>query len=232
MKTLLTILFVFCFACCQSQTVLLDVDRKQEQRRPESGPNTKAFSHAFFRFGEAASGDFEGARIVYGSSLSLAMGFRKKHKISRALSAGYDLELSYTDYKLLQRKGKTLPDSILFNKSERLDFVGPGLGFFTRINFDPKRGNYLGNYLDLGIAGVWNVSIKRITKNKLQDGTLVKTIIKNLPYVNDIDAKAFIRIGKNHFSLYASYRFTEYFKSSYNYPDLPRVVIGIEAAAF
>ncbi len=232
MKTRFIIIFVFCFASVQSQTVLLDVDRKQEQRRPESGPNTKTFSHAFFRLGAVASGDFEGARIAYGSSLNLAVGARKKYKITRAISAGYDLEINYTDYKLLQRKGKILPDTILFNKSERLDFAGPGLGFFTRINFDPQRGNTLGGYLDIGIAGLWNASIKRITKNKLPDGTLVKTVLKNLTYVNDIDAKLIARIGKNHFSLYASYRLTEYFKPSFNYPDLPRVVIGIEAAAF
>lgn len=232
MKTISTILFVFCIVTGHAQTVLLDIDRKQEQRRPELGPNTKSFTHALFRIGAVASGDFEGARIVYGSSINLAVGIRKKHKISRVFSAGYDLELSYTDYKLLQRKGKILPDSILFNKSERLDFTGPGLGFFTRINFDPNRGNYLGKYLDLGITGLWNVSIKRITKSKLQDGTVVKTVTKNLPYVNNVDAKAFARIGKNHFSLYASYRLTEYFKSTFNFPDLPRLVIGIEAAAF
>jgi hypothetical protein len=223
---------LFLSAASTAQTVLLEVDRPYASRYAETGPNLKQFTHAYFRFGLPASNDFDGARIVYENSVHLALGVRKKYRISRTFSFGYDMELDYDDFKLRQEKGKTLPDTILYNKTERLDYSGLALGFYGRLNFDPGRGNYLGNFLDIGISGLWDFSVKHITKSNMPDDTQVKTITKHLPYVNNVNARLFARLGKNHFSVFGYYRLTPLFKSSYNYPDLPRLTLGLEAAPF
>jgi hypothetical protein len=219
-------------AAIPAQTVLLNVDRKAEDRISQHGPNMKKFAHFLIRAGAIVSGDKAGARIEYGTSVNLAFGVRKKFKISPFYSIGYDIENEYTDYKIKQEKGKLLPDTVINNVSGRLDYSSIGLGFYNRFNFDTRRGNFLGTFLDLGIMGEWHYSIKAIAKNENKDGTLNKNITKRLPYVNNINAKAYARFGYSHLSIYASNRITDLFKSSYDFPDLPRIIAGIELAVF
>lgn len=216
----------------KAQTVLLNVDRNNEQKITERGPNLKKFTHIIFHAGLLASQDKPGAQIIYGGSLNLALGIRKKYKITPFYSLGFDIQNQYTDYKLKQVKGKILPDTVINNISGRLDYYSSGFGFYNRINFDPRRGNFLGAFLDLGIMGEWYYSIKSVSKNKRTDGTILKSVVRNLPYVNNLDAKIYARIGFSHFSLFGSYRLTELFKTSFNYPDLPRLILGMELAIF
>jgi hypothetical protein len=215
-----------------AQTVLLNYDKTNEVKPSIKGPNLKKFAHVIFRAGFLVDEDKPGARIIYGPSVNLAIGVRRKYKITSFYSLGYDVESQYTVYKLKQKQGKILPDTILNNVVGRMDYSTIGLGFYNRFNFDPGRGNFLGTFLDIGIMGTFDFSVKSISKNKQDDGTIVKTIIRLLPYVNNLNSKVYARLGYSHIALYASYRITDLFKSSFNYPDLPRLVIGIELAAF
>jgi hypothetical protein len=228
----LFVCFIFFCIVSSAQTVLLSVDRNNEINASERGPNLKKFTSIFFRGGCLASKDNPTARIIYGSSVNLAVGVRNKYKISSVYSLGYEIECQYTDYKLKQTKGKIIPDTIINNLSGRLDYSSLGLGLYNRFNFDPHRGNYLGNFLDIGIAGEWDFSIKEISKNKREDGTVFKTTTKHLNYVNNLNTKVYARIGFSHFSLYGSYRLLDLFKPSSIFPDLPKLVLGIELSVF
>src|SRR4051812_38609776 len=92
---LLFILLVFCSSSF-AQTVLLEVDRKKEQRISTFGPNLGRFSHPYVRLGFLASNDFEGGRIKYGSSVNAAFGVRQKYKVSALYSLGFETEIQYT----------------------------------------------------------------------------------------------------------------------------------------
>lgn len=234
MKYTVIIIILFLFACIKTgaQTVLLNVDRSTETRPLEFGPNLKRFTHFMIRGGIIASPDKPGARIVYGGSVNLAFGIRRKIKISSVYALGFDIENDYTDYKFKQEKGKVVPDTIINNVSGRLDYSTLGFGIYNRINFDPGRGNFLGTFLDIGIMGEWHYSIKSISKNDMNNGTLAKVTVKHLKYVYNTNAKVYCRLGFSRISLYASYRLLELFKPSYNYPDLPRIVAGIDLAVF
>lgn len=231
MKKAALLIFLFAGLSANSQTVLLNVDRKSEGRISDRGPNLKRFTHFFLRGGVFVSEDKAGARIIYGPSVNLAFGVRKKFKISNIYSLGYEIENQYTDYKFKQEKGKTVPDTVI-NDVGRLDYSSIALGFYNRFNFDPGRGNFFGKFLDIGIVGEFHYSIKSIVKNDQPDGTLDKTITRHLKYVNNANAKVYARIGYSHLSLFASYRLLEIFKPSYGYPDLPRIVAGIDLAIF
>jgi hypothetical protein len=215
-----------------AQTVLLNVDRASETNKEKTGPNQKKFSHVIFRAGIVAFEDKAGARVKPLSSVNIAFGVRNKYKIGTVYSLGYDIETQFTDYKMKQDEDKIFPDTILNNVSQRLDYTSFGLGFYNRFNFDPGRGDFLGTFIDLGIMGTWDFSIKQISKNKMSDGTLLKNIVKHLPYVNNFNSKVYVRAGYSHLSVYGSYRLTDLFKSSYHFPDLPRFIIGVEIALF
>jgi hypothetical protein len=231
MKNAVLILLIFAGISVHAQTVLLKVDRKTETKETEHGPNLKRFTHFFLRGGMLASEDKPGARIIYGTSVNLAFGVRKKFKISNIYSLGYEIENQYTDYKFKQEDGKLVPDTIK-NKVDRLDYSSLGVAFYNRINFDPSRGNFLGKFIDIGIKGEWHYSIKTVTKNDGINGTLVKTTTRHLNYVYNTNALAYTRLGFSHFSLYASYRLLDLFKSGTHYPDLPRIVVGLDLAVF
>jgi hypothetical protein len=230
MRSKLILIFsIMCFSAA-AQTVLLNVDSNTELPETEFGPNLKKFTHFYFRGGFLASADKPGAEIRYGSSVNLSFGLRKKYKISPVYSLGFELEYEYTDYKMKQVEGKILPDTVINNISQRLDYSTLAFGFFNRINFDPSRGNFMGTYLDIGILGEFHYSINSISKNDLPDGTQQKIVTGNLDYTNNTNAKVIARLGYSHISLYGSYRLLDLFDSGY--PDLPRVIVGIELSLY
>jgi hypothetical protein len=213
------------------QTVLLQVDRAVDSLPSVRGPNLQKFSHFYFAAGFVLGADETGGKIIYGSSVNLAAGVRWKYKIGKVYSLGYETSFSYLDYKLDQVESKILPDTFL-NDIERLDYLSFQLGFYNRFNFDPQRGNYMGYFLDLGIRGEWDYSIEHIRKNELPDGSEVKTSISALPYVNRLNYNLFARIGLNKLLMFVSYRMSDLFKSSYNLPETPRLIAGIELSIF
>ncbi len=214
-----------------AQTVLLKVDRNEDRKVSDHGPNLKSFTHFYLRGAMLASEDKPGARIIYGPSVNLALGVRVKFKVGDVYSLGYEIEAEYTDYKFKQEEGKLVPDTLI-HKMNRLDYYSLSAGFYNRFNFDPNRGNFTGTFLDLGINGEWHYSIKSVAKDNMPDGTKQKTVTKNLGYVNNINARLFARLGFNHTSLYVSYRLMDVFKSGNSYPELPQIVAGIDLGLF
>src|ERR1051325_2249097 len=152
---LIVIFFLLIFNTpCFSQTMVLQVDRSRDSIPSERGPNMKKFGCLFLGGGFALSGDKEGAKIKYGSSGELYFGYRAKYKVSPIYSLGWEMMLHWQYYKLSQVSGKILPDSLLHDV-ERFDISSIGASFYNRFNFDPKRGDYLRNFLDVGITGEW-----------------------------------------------------------------------------
>jgi hypothetical protein len=212
--------------------VLLSVDTQKDKTPVERGQNLKRFTHAYIHAGFVSSNDNPGARIMYGSSVNLGLGMRKKYKISPLYSLGFDIQADFTDYKLKQSEDKILPDTVVNNIMGRMDYTSIGIGFYNRINFDTHRGNFMGTFIDIGIMGTWDFSVKEVSKNKQPDGTIVKTVVKNLPYTNSINSNVYARFGFSHLSLYGSYRLTDLFKKSYEFPELPRLIVGLEIGIY
>ena len=214
-----------------AQTVILQVDRGNDSIPATHGPNLKKFVHFFMCVGFVAGGDEAGARIKYFNSMEYSIGARWKYKISNVYSIGQEWKLNNSIYKLKQDPGKMLPDTFL-NDAERLQLYALQVGFYNRFNFDPKRGNFLGNYLDIGIRGEWDYAISHIIKNELPDGSKIKSSITSLPYTNSFNYSVFGRVGLNKVLFYASYRLSDLFKSKYDYPELPRLTAGVELSIF
>ncbi len=232
MKNKLMLLFLLMNLSAFSQTVLLNVDSNNEQPDNEYGPNLKKFTHLYLRTAFLVSSDHPGAEIIYGSSVNLSLGIRKKYKISPSYSMGFEIEYEYTDYKMKQVDDKIFPDTIINNISQRLDYSSFALGFFNRINFDPGRGNYMGVYLDLGITGEFHYSITTISKNDLPDDTEQKVVTGNLQYANHTNAKVVARLGYSHIALICSYRLADLFTADSGFPDMPRTILGLELSLF
>ena len=217
-----------------AQTKILEVDRKIDTLPKTFGANLKNYLQMYIGYGFVVGQSEKGAAIKYGSSSDFVLGFRYKRKIGNVYSIGYDLNYHRTSFYLVQNSMKIIPDTILHDK-EKFVFNAFGLSLYNRFNFDNHRGNYMGYFLDLGAGGDWDFNIKTVSEDKI-NGNIVTTSTKKLKYVNPYNYYAFTRLGFNKYILSAAYRISDQFIDSLakvygsykNYPELPRIIIGLQ----
>ncbi|MBL0103279.1 MAG: hypothetical protein IPP51_05675 [Bacteroidetes bacterium] len=220
---LFTLLFSLHFA--KAQTIVLQ--KENTTRGKENfGPNLKNYTQFYFTIGMLASPDFAGARVKHGGSLELGFGLRQKYKVGSVYSWGWLIAYEYQDYELKQEDGKLLPSAQTFDE-QRIDISYGYLGLFNRFNFDPSRGNTLGKFFEFGVRGKYALSASEIQKYKVATGN-AQTEISGLKYFRDWQADVYAQLGRGHFSIWGAWRLTELLHSSYNYPKLPYLTVGIE----
>ena len=223
---LLTNIFMLPFIV-NSQTVVFE---EQVDTTPDTdifGPNKKNFVHLFVSFGFIIGpAENVGSNIKYVSSTDLEVAYRYKRKITNFYSWGTDLGYHGISYILKQNSQKTLPNSTI-NKNELFKFYNVALGIYNRLNFG-KRGNAIGNYVDIGGSGEYPFSIAHIATNEGANGTVVRIITTHLDYVNKFNYYAFLRFGSNRYSLKAVYRLSDLFKTNNSYAELPRIALALQ----
>lgn len=210
-----------------AQTVVFEEQVDTNPDFSSFGPNKKNFMNYFIGFGFIVGpSEGIGSAIKYGASTDLQFGLSYKRKIFSFYAAGLEAYYHGNNFSLKQDLSKTLPNSNL-NKNEVLRFYNIGLSFFNRINVG-KRGNVIGNFLDIGANAEFPFSVVHDVKNDGDNNTIVRTLTSHLDYINKYGLYLFTRIGSNRYAMRVSYRFSDLFKTneSYNFAELPRIVIS------
>ena len=226
----------------RAQDILLEEDVNADTSEVIKGPNKKKFSHNYYGLAFPVSADSMGSRINYGKSFELTFGRRMKWRLSNNYALGLDASYHLNSYSLRQTANKLLPNDSV-HKKERLRLHQLGLGFYNRFNFG-KRGNYIGNFIDLGFRFdvpiiTVHVTEDKITAGGINNGRKVKTKTNDLRFVEDFNYSAYFRLGLDKFVVTASYRLADLFitdpdlYSQYNnglkkYPELPLLNVGVE----
>ena len=96
-----------------------------------------------------------------------------------------------------------------------------------RFNFNNKRGNIMGIYMDLGAAGDWNYSLTHFEK-ETKNGIKSKTKSRGYDFISPFSYGPVVRFGYNQFAVSAAYRYSNIFEKSANFPELPRFLLGFE----
>ncbi len=208
-----------------SQRVIISEDVRVRTGTPESGMNRRHFHHPFMGVSFAFPPDEAGARIEWGRSHEIFIGYRYKRRYNDLFSGGYDLSLSRKQFVLKQEEGKLVPDNIL-HKSEKLVFLSGRLGLYQRLNFG-SRGDHLGNYLD---AVVWlelPLHVRNISFDETE-AARIKTRKTRLDYPQWYAYGWQLRLGLGSTVLTGSYRLSDVFRSRAVFPELPRLQLGIE----
>ncbi len=222
------LILILCNLSAEAQTVLLNYDKATEPKY-DKGPNQKKFTQGLIKFGFALPVS-DRQEIIAGNSVSWGIGLRKKFKISPLYSLGWEFQIDFTNYKIKRETGALS----LFGtpiEDRRFDVSAVSLGQFNRFNFDVNRGNFLGTFLDLGITGKYCLSMSEVYKYDTGYGT-ARTEVDDLDYVKRIQAEAFARFGYSHISIWASYRFTDLFKSKFQMQEMPQVILGLEIGLY
>lgn len=243
-KFLVPILLLI-FACGETaaQDILLEEDVNADTAEVLTGPNKKKFTHNFYGLGFATGPHNAGSQINYGKSFELTIGRRIKWRVNNFYALGLDMSYHLNNYSITQNERKVLPNDSLHDK-ENLKFHNLSIGFYNRFNFG-KRGNYIGNFLDVGIRFDVPFATSHVTTDKLDlagynNGRDIKTKTTNLRYIEDYSYSAYVRVGFNKFALTANYRLADLFitdpnlYAKYNrvgmekYPELPLLNLGVE----
>ncbi len=222
--------------CCMqmqpvsAQTKILDVEQG-EKDAGRFGQNLKHFVHIYMGGGFIAGASEPGAPLKYTSSGSGLYGIRYKMKISNAYAWGYEIFYNATSYGLKQDSTKIIPYVILHDK-ESYNTGALGLMLYNRFNFYGVRGNAIGYYMDIGISGEWNIRRNTFSKDKLPGGLIIETTTRKIPYINPLASHVILRVGYQHVSFTGAYRITNFFFSSYHYPQMPKLILGLEIGIF
>ena len=230
MRKIITIAFLLASLSAFSQDILLHQNLKADTIRPTYGPNLKNYFYGYIGLGFPLYTNEDVNYTKPGVSSNFDLGLRYKRRITNYLAMGLDLGISTTGYKLKQSDPKTIPDTVI-NDKEKIQISSMMSSGYVRINVG-RRGNYIGNYMDLGAYGGWNFQKKHKTTNENAEGEKVRLSTTQLKYVENFSYGFLARAGINRYALTAKYRVSDIFKSSYAIPELPRLIVGVEVGLF
>jgi hypothetical protein len=213
------------------QKILMDKDVSKAYKKIE-GPNTKSFKQIFLGTGLIINNSPE-LQINSLKSGYFSVGFRQKFKLLSFYSLGYEIGYNALHFNIRQAEDKIIPNVESHDK-EKLRFHSGNTLLFNRLNFG-KRGNVIGKFIDFGGYINYFFSTSHYTKDKIPENISPPVhaemrVIKNskLDYTQSFGYGFFGRVGANWFALKITYRMSDLFKDKYNWPELPRVYIGME----
>ncbi|WP_143080016.1 hypothetical protein [Hymenobacter arizonensis] len=216
-----------------AQQVLVQANVADDTVKTMFGANRSYFGHLYAGYGLVAGPAGTGAGVRYGvGSSDLRVGGRLKFRFTQTLALNLDLGYSYIRYELAQNGQKIVPTPDL-HRRESLGLHQLYSEASLRLNAG-RRGNTIGNYLDLLAGGGWVVGTNRVTEDEPAPGIRsVQTTERGLPYLRRWTGSVGARLGADRYALVGRYRLTPVFGSSYaNWPELPRLVLGLEIGLF
>ena len=160
----------------------------------------------------------------------MTLGYRFKRKINNIYSLGWIINCNLKSFDIKQNALKIFPTNIISEK-EKLLTRNLALGLYNRFNFG-KRGNYIGNFIDVGANFEWNfyptfvINNKNIFNASLSGNT--KQIQSNLKFNNASNYCIAAALGFNKYVIYSTYRLSNIFRNSFNFPELPRFIVGLQ----
>ena len=215
---LIKIILTVCLLCLVlpafSQQTLLNVVQPTEidqQYDTKKGANRPQYSWGQVCFGTFLVLDETDSKQSFINYF--ALNSNRKYKINGAFSHGFGWGFHYLSYNL-SRDGLEKMGSYYWEKG-KLNNIGLNVNYFLRLNFDPKRGNTIGYYLDILPYTQYNFyqraefQQKRITeKNRKGD------------FPDRYSVGGEVRLGKEFFSIYIRYKYLSYNPKSGRYADL------------
>lgn len=220
------------FNSVNAQEVLLSEDVSADTVVSRWGPNRLHYSHFYLNYGFCADDAENGAQTRFWQTRHWDIGWRYKLRVANFYAIGTDLSIGSQRFGLKQNSHKTLPDTVLHDV-ERLTLTPLRLGFYKRFNYG-KRGNYIGNFVDVGIHGQWHIALRHFTQNETKtddkeaQAGMVKVTKSRLNYYEDFGWGLHARIGFNRWVFSANYRMSQMFISRFELPELPRLSVGLQ----
>jgi len=229
---LLALLLGLAGPAARAQQVLVQANVADDTLKNTFGPNRRYFGHLLVGYSFVAGAAKPGAAVRYGlQSSEVRFGGRLKRRLSQALALNVELGYAYSLYSLAQNNQKTVPTTTL-HRSETLRQHLLYSELSVRLNVG-RRGNNVGNYLDLLAGGNWAPGTAHTTEDDPAPGIgSVETTEHGLPYLRPWGGSVGARLGRDRYALTGRYRLSSAFRPEYGWPELPRWHVGLEIGLF
>lgn len=230
MKKLLSLMLILVSIQLSAQDIVFSKNVKADTIRPVKGPNLKHFSQSYLALSFPVYTNEELNYTIPGITMVFDYGIRYKRRINNTFAVGGDISVNWAAYRIKEGKGKSVPDSTINKRSKfKVNSISPDI--YIRINVG-RRGNIIGNYLDLGAYGSLNWKLMHKAVNLNEDDELVSLITTRLSYMETGSYGLLARLGTNRLALTAKYRLSNLFSKSSGLPELPRFSAGLELGLF
>ena len=229
------ILFIFSISINYGQTILISDFTPVDFSEIDGnyGPNRKYYIYNYVGGGTKSSlvNTFNEDFISLKTGSELNFGTRYRIGFGRILAIIYDLQINSSWNKINLKEDPVIPISVINLKKVNYIYHQIGNSISTQFNFNPKRGNRLGSYLDLGVFGSYIYSNKfryKLELADISDNTVVT--IKKMEYFNTFLYGLIVRFGKEKIVFYGKFRLSDLFNNETNFtsPELPRFTFGME----
>ena len=197
------------------------------------GPNRLHYSHAYLGGSLIPSGTISGGGShVTNLSAALSGGYRYKLKLIRPLALVGELGLESQGYRIKPGSFFLAGDTSSFlRQTVRVASINGGV--FLRLRFG-QRGNYLGNFLDLGVQGMIPFHTRQVTIRQSTGSTAPSLLTESrishrLDCVQPVNFSMLARIGLDRTAIVVKWRWSELTDGTTNF-DLPRLQVGLELA--
>ncbi|MCX6352394.1 MAG: hypothetical protein NTX03_11105 [Bacteroidetes bacterium] len=200
---------------------------------PKVGPNRTHYFDLIVPIEKNFGTSGKGIQISWWNSFNIGASIRYKLKLNGLLDVGADAGYKYCKYGYNTSKAQAFPDVDLYGLAlthswQKLGFHTAPVSAFVRINFNPKRGDIVGNYLALGITSSYILGSDYVVTDKGVSGTKQKIKTTSLPYFNSTTTNVFAQLRFTKLITFVgSYRFTDYLKPQYSAAELPRYSAGL-----
>lgn len=195
---------------------------------PASGANRKHFGHIFLGLHHIAGAPELSTDKLNGlRSWAFEFGYRYKKRFTQTLSAGADLGIKKMSYSIKHWEMLHTPEAAEVDK-HKLSFMQTGLGLYQRFNYNKRRGNYIGNYIDAGVYGDWNLNTRQVYKYRNDADEKVVVRKSKLSYISPFEWGILTRFGFNRFAAKATYRLSGHFNEISALGEMPRFTFGLE----
>lgn len=229
MKKIISLILFLHFALAgYSQTILMqDSNPMAAYEVKKNGPNLQNYGQWFIGFGAVTPVGASSDNTIFGKSLLFDFGYRYRYRVSNFFNTGFDVSYYLQGNRLNDAGMEKVFDGLVHTR-ENLVQNELRLSPFLRFNLTPKRGNYLGTYVDLGSYIAWNfIPVFRAVDTRLNNNENRSYNRQFDPMQKRYDYGLTGRIGRNKLIVFAHYRLSDLLKSS-NLPDLPRLAVGIQ----
>lgn len=227
MKNWLLLIFISLITISlQAQDTLMLEKEPMKKMEKRKGKNGSHYSHPYIGIKFPIPPGNEGAEILFWNSYGMEFGIRSKYRVSNFYSLGFNAAYAFTRYRMSQEEGKMTPDTEVYDK-QSLRNNEWRLGFYNRFNFDVRRGNTIGKFLDLGVYGTYHFGNKVWTEVE-SGNTTINTLTKKLDYIEPWGYGVFAQLGSGPWVLTAEYRLSNYFKEDSGFPEMPELTIGLQ----
>lgn len=203
------------------QEVILFEQMQSPNDRKKFCKNCQFFAHPTLssRFYSTLNKEKEIKVRLYSSS-SYTFGVRSIFKISQYIATGIDLNFDRTRFSIDQNSENDLIDTIETTK-HNIYFFSLASGLFLRFNFDRRRGNYIGHFIDLGYRGGVNFLAQRMIAGKLNNGMKYRLWYRQFEDINPYQRAFYLRFGLNNISIILQYQQTRWldWNKEKNFPN-------------